>query len=229
MLELSQALMFESQHFSALGEFLLERALANPFVVGHELFWQLRSQLHIKPSFERYSLILEQLLMLCGSYRNELFSEVRVNDGLMKIAESIKLIENKDKRLVEVRQKLKNFKREYGIEENFCLAVDSRMQACQCMDDCKVLNSKKLPLLLKLKNSQPNAPQIIIIYKTGDDLRQDILTIQLIKIMDKIWLDDGYDFRMKPYKVVACKDQVGMIEFVQNSETTEVNGFLLFL
>lgn len=59
-------------------------------------------------------------------------------------------------------------------------------------DQCKVLNSKKLPLLLKLQNSQANAPPIIIIYKTGDDLRQDILTIQLIKIMDKIWLDDGY-------------------------------------
>lgn len=37
--------------------------------------------------------------------------------------------------------------------------------------------------------------------------------------MDKIWLDAGMDFRMKPYKVIATMDQVGMIEVVRNSET----------
>ena len=31
MLELTQALAYEPQHYSPLGEFLLERALANPF------------------------------------------------------------------------------------------------------------------------------------------------------------------------------------------------------
>lgn len=30
--------------------------------------------------------------------------------------------------------------------------------------------------------------------------------------MDKIWLDNGYDFRMKPYQVLSTSDQVGMIE-----------------
>lgn len=63
------------------------------------------------------------------------------------------------------------------------------------------------------------APPIIIIFKTGDDMRQDLLTLQLIRIMDKIWLDSGFDFRMKPYKVIATKDQVGIIEVVLASET----------
>ena len=39
--------------------------------------------------------------------------------------------------------------------------------------------------------------------------------------MDKIWLESGYDFRMKPYKVISTQDQVGMIEVVTNSRTTE--------
>lgn len=39
--------------------------------------------------------------------------------------------------------------------------------------------------------------------------------------MDKIWLDAGLDFRMKPYKVIATQDQVGMIEVVSSSKTTE--------
>ena len=38
--------------------------------------------------------------------------------------------------------------------------------------------------------------------------------------MDKIWLDNGIDCRMKPYKVISTLDMVGMIELVLNSETT---------
>lgn len=38
--------------------------------------------------------------------------------------------------------------------------------------------------------------------------------------MDKIWLDYGIDYRMKPYRVISTLDQVGMIEVVLNSETT---------
>lgn len=48
-----------------------------------------------------------------------------------------------------------------------------------------------------------------------------MLTLQLIRVMDKIWLDAGMDFRMKPYKVIATQDNVGMIEVVTNSLTME--------
>jgi len=39
--------MFEKNVLNPLGEMLLERSLQNPWVVGHELFWLLRSQLHV--------------------------------------------------------------------------------------------------------------------------------------------------------------------------------------
>ena len=38
--------------------------------------------------------------------------------------------------------------------------------------------------------------------------------------MDKIWLNNGLDLRMKPYKVLATLDNIGMIEVVRDSETT---------
>ena len=72
LLQLVQSLIYEPYHYSPLGEFLLERALQNPFVVGHELYWLLKSQIHIKFYQERMTLILEQFVMLCGSYREEL-------------------------------------------------------------------------------------------------------------------------------------------------------------
>ncbi len=56
-------------------------------------------------------------------------------------------------------------------------------------------------------------------FKNGDDLRQDILTIQLIYIMDKIWLDHELDLSMLPYKVIGTGCEQGYIEFMQNSST----------
>ena len=32
--------------------------------------------------------------------------------------------------------------------------------------------------------------------------------------MNKIWLDNGYDLKMSPYKGTSICDQVGIIEFV---------------
>jgi phosphatidylinositol kinase/protein kinase (PI-3 family) len=32
--------------------------------------------------------------------------------------------------------------------------------------------------------------------------------------MDNIWIENGYDFKMNPYKVLAIKDQIGFIEVV---------------
>lgn len=57
-----------------------------------------------------------------------------------------------------------------------------------------------------------------VIFKNGDDLRQDLLTLQVIRVIDRIWLDAGLDFRMKPYKVIATDDQVGLIEVVSQAK-----------
>ena len=60
--------------------------------------------------------------------------------------------------------------------------------------------------MLVFKNIDEGELDTNMLFKYGDDIRQDMLTMQLIKIMDKIWLDSGYDFRMKTYKVVQTSD-----------------------
>ena len=57
------------------------------------------------------------------------------------------------------------------------------------------------------------------LFKAGDDLRQDQLTLQVLKIMDRLWKDQGLDLRMSPYLCVSTGDELGMLEVVLNSCT----------
>ena len=46
-----------------------------------------------------------------------------------------------------------------------------------------------------------------------------MLTLQVIRIMDQIWQEEGLDLRMIPYHCLATGKDVGMIEVVRNSQT----------
>ena len=58
--------------------------------------------------------------------------------------------------------------------------------------------------------------------QAGDDLRQDQMTLQLLRIMDKIWTTPPHnlDLRLNPYGCCATGKDLGMIEVVKNSATT---------
>ena len=62
-------------------------------------------------------------------------------------------------------------------------------------------------------------PTLPAIYKVGDDLRQDQLTIQMIRIMDKLWLKEGLDLKMVPFACVPTGDRSGIIELVTEAKT----------
>ena len=72
VLQLSQVLKYESFHDSALARFLLRRALRSPHLVGHQLFWCLKAEMHLPEVCERFGLLLEEYLRCCGPHLHEL-------------------------------------------------------------------------------------------------------------------------------------------------------------
>jgi phosphatidylinositol-4,5-bisphosphate 3-kinase len=82
------------------------------------------------------------------------------------------------------------------------------------------MDSKKVPLWLVFTNADPLGRNHTVMYKSGDDLRQDALTLQIIRIMEHQWEREGLDLRLSPYGCVATGDEKGFIEIVLNSDTT---------
>ena len=101
------------------------------------------------------------------------------------------------------------------------------------------MDSAKAPLWLVFENDDPLGDNVFVIFKSGDDLRQDILTLQMLNIMDKVfacflninqdysnvfgfqlWKNAGLDLHLTPYGCIATGEEMGMIEIVLDSETT---------
>ena len=56
-----------------------------------------------------------------------------------------------------------------------------------------------------------------VIFKNGDDLRQDQLIIQMVTLMDFLLKRVNLDLKLTPYRILATGPRDGMIEFVDRS------------
>lgn len=88
------------------------------------------------------------------------------------------------------------------------------------IDKCKVMSSAKLPLWLVWRNAAVRDEHVMFMFKSGDDLRQDGVTMQLLRIMDKIWRAQGLRMHMTLYATVPTWHDGGVLELVRNSVTT---------
>eukprot|EP00899_Mesostigma_viride_P020016 jgi/Mesvir1/28015/Mv20202-RA.1 len=61
-----------------------------------------------------------------------------------------------------------------------------------------------------------------IIYKKGDDLRQDQLVIQILSLMDRLLKKENLDLKLTPYRVLATGSDDGMVEFVPSTPLAQV-------
>jgi len=56
-----------------------------------------------------------------------------------------------------------------------------------------------------------------VIFKAGDDLRQDQLVLQMVGLMDTLLKREGFDLRLTPYRVLATGPTEGLVQFVDGS------------
>ena len=121
------------------------------------------------------------------------------------------------KRLTE--QTPPNFSSHY-----FCLDPNVMIHKIE-VPECRVFKSAMAPILLCFKaHTNRKENELIdykVIFKNGDDLRQDQLIIQALNLINQVLKNINIDLKLSPYKVLACSKEDGFMEYVPNSKTIQ--------
>ncbi|XP_014639329.1 phosphatidylinositol 4,5-bisphosphate 3-kinase catalytic subunit delta isoform isoform X2 [Diceros bicornis minor] len=222
LLQLVQVLKYESYLDCELTKFLLDRALANR-KIGHFLFWHLRSEMHVPSVALRFGLIMEaycrgsthhmKVLMKQG----EALSKLKALNDFVKVS-SQKATKPHTKELMHLCMRQETYLEALSHLQS---PLDpSTLLAEVCVEQCTFMDSKMKPLWVMYSNEEAGSHGSVgIIFKNGDDLRQDMLTLQMIQLMDVLWKQEGLDLRMTPYGCLSTGDRTGLIEVVLHSDT----------
>ncbi|XP_037684506.1 phosphatidylinositol 4,5-bisphosphate 3-kinase catalytic subunit delta isoform isoform X2 [Choloepus didactylus] len=222
LLQLVQVLKYESYLDCELTKFLLDRALANR-KIGHFLFWHLRSEMHVPSVALRFGLIMEaycrgsthhmQVLMKQG----EALSKLKALNDFVKVS-SQKTTKPQTKELMHLCMRQETYLEALSHLQS---PLDpSTLLAEVCVEQCTFMDSKMKPLWIMYSGEEAGGEGSVgLIFKNGDDLRQDMLTLQMIQLMDVLWKQEGLDLRMTPYGCLSTGDRTGLIEVVLHSDT----------
>uniref|UniRef100_A0A3Q2QNK6 phosphatidylinositol 3-kinase n=1 Tax=Fundulus heteroclitus TaxID=8078 RepID=A0A3Q2QNK6_FUNHE len=224
LLQLVQTLKVEPYHDSFLARYLIQRALRSKRI-GHYFFWYMRSEVAGCPYFrQRMAVILEAYLLGCGQAMISSFTQqVQAVEALQEVAMIIKrLYPDKTDLPSSAALRLQELLRNSNLPNEFLLPFDPRIKVgIILLDKCKVMASKKKPLWLEfspMPSPVSNTP-VGIIFKEGDDLRQDMLVIQTLVVMESIWQEESLDLNLIPYGCISTGHNIGMIEIVRNAAT----------
>ncbi|XP_064193019.1 phosphatidylinositol 4-phosphate 3-kinase C2 domain-containing subunit alpha [Anguilla rostrata] len=216
--QLVQALKFECHLKNALVMFLLSRAQGN-INIAHHLYWLLRDAVQDPCFGARYETVLGALLCLCGAgLRAELDKQMRLVQLLGALAEKVRQASGSSRQAVlqDGLERAQSF-----FHTHTCrLPLSPSLVAKELnIKACSFFNSNAVPLKIALVNADPLGEEINVMFKVGEDLRQDMLALQMIRIMDRIWLQEGLDLRIVNFKCISTGKDRGMVELVPSSDT----------
>lgn len=230
-----------------LAELLLERALNNQHI-GQHLFWELRAEMNSPTVGLLFGLILEAYLTAAPEHLRILEHQItllhkcRAMQSALTAGVDSSTSLSYDKARARFEASLRFHFEGHHPYSDFVspLNPENRCRRIK-VDRCRLMRSKMRPQMITFQGGIGTADlsrcrsetsltvvvspfagmgdDIVIMYKKGDDLRQDRLTLQLLKIMDLLWKESGLDFRMNIYHCTSTDFAEGFIEVVRDAET----------
>ncbi|CAM4663998.1 unnamed protein product [Lepidochelys olivacea] len=217
--QLVQALKYECYLDSPLVRFLMKRAICD-LRITHYFFWLLKDGLKDSQFSIRYQYLLAALLCCCGKgLREEFDRQCCLVNTLAKLAQQVREAAPSSRQAI-LRDGLVHVKQFFSANGSCRLPLSPSLLVKGIVPrDCSYFNSNAVPLKLSFQNVDALGENIRVIFKCGDDLRQDMLTLQMIRIMNKIWVQEGLDMRMVIFRCFSTGRGRGMVEMIPNAET----------
>ncbi|KAH3663922.1 hypothetical protein WICMUC_005861 [Wickerhamomyces mucosus] len=215
-----------NQTLSPLSQFLMDRATINENLASY-LYWYLNTEAKDKPN-SIYKKLLDHYVK--GYMNNSLSREIEFVNILVQLCVKVKNSKETTPKKIELLRhlldtKLKNF-------NNVRLPLDPSVEIVGTIpNESFVFKSSLSPLKITFKTI--DGDKYPLMFKVGDDLRQDQLVIQIISLMNRLLLNENVDLKLTPYKIIATGPTEGAIQFVPNSTLasvlSEYHGILPFL
>uniref|UniRef100_A0A673HQC2 phosphatidylinositol-4,5-bisphosphate 3-kinase n=1 Tax=Sinocyclocheilus rhinocerous TaxID=307959 RepID=A0A673HQC2_9TELE len=183
-----------------------------------------RSEMYMPAVSVHFALILEAYCRGCIPHIEVLKKQVEALNKLKAVSELIKLgtIKTKTKQ-AHLKEAMMTCLRQTGFIETLSDLQSplnpNILLAGVHVERCKYMDSKMKPLWIVYNNKLLGGDTVGIIFKNGDDLRQDMLTLQILRLMDLLWKEANLDLRIVPYGCLATGDRSGLIEVVSSADT----------
>ncbi|OAQ98168.1 hypothetical protein LLEC1_03579 [Akanthomyces lecanii] len=245
LLQLVQALKYEhistevvegSLQDSSLALFLIQRAASN-FLLGNYFYWYLMVECDDK-SPEQAMQSRDIYGKVAYDFMRSLTKQSNGNDERKTLLRQAELVAVLSKIAVDVRtsgesmskraDKVKSFFADPSnelivIDPPLPLPLDPSIEITGIIpDQVTVFKSSLSPIKCTFRTVDGQTYPII--FKVGDDLRQDQLVIQIITLMDQLLQKENLDLKLLPYKILATSTAAGASQFVQSQSLSSIVG-----
>ena len=218
MLMLCQCLLYETFLINPLSDFLIERSLMNPSLIGNNFIWYNRVNMKNPLFEERLTAYSLQFLMLVGEkFVNNFFVEMKMN-YYFQIAEKLFLDKNQEKKKSDKKLMfLEKYFNSFIIKKKFRIPISPSY-------NCFRINKFDY-YFIEFNTREPNKGyEKKIKLKIGNDYRQEAFIVQILKIIDSLWLNNNLDLKLITYKVFPTELNVGYIEYINSTSLNVIKN-----